>query len=43
MQNKMTADDMATFQMGMHPALTVSPVAYQISKTAEMAVKELKK
>ena len=40
---KMTADDMATFQMGTHPALTASPIAYQISNAAEMAVKELRK
>jgi len=40
---KMTANNMATFQMGTHPALTVSPITYQISNAAEMAVKELKK
>ena len=40
---KMTANNMATFQMGTHPALTASPVAYQISNAAEMAVKELRK
>ncbi|MCD4669290.1 MAG: FAD-dependent oxidoreductase [Actinomycetia bacterium] len=39
---KMTADDIATFQMGTHPALTASPVAYQISNAAEIAVKELR-
>ena len=39
---KMTADDIATFQMGTHPALTASPIAYQISNAAEMAVKELR-
>jgi len=39
---KMTADDIATFQMGTHPALTASPVAYQMSNAAEMAVKELR-
>jgi len=38
----MTADDIATFQMGTHPALTASPIAYQMSNAAEMAVKELK-
>ena len=38
---KMTADDIATFQMGTHPALTASPIAYQISNAAEMAVKQL--
>ena len=39
---KMTANDIATFQMGTHPALTASPVAYQVSNAAEMAVKKLK-
>ncbi len=39
---KMTADDIATFQMGTHPALTASPIAYQISNAAEMAVKKLR-
>jgi len=38
---RMTADDIATFQMGTHPALTASPIAYQISNAAEMAVKQL--
>jgi len=40
---RMTAYSMATFQMGTHPALTASPVAYQISNAAEMAIKELRK
>ena len=40
---KMTANDIATFQMGTHPALTASPIAYQVSNAAEMAVKELRK
>ena len=40
---KMTANNMATFQMGTHPVLTASPVAYQISNAAEMAIKELRK
>ena len=39
---KMTANDIATFQMGTHPALTASPIAYQVSNAAEMAVKKLK-
>ncbi|MDD3776848.1 MAG: FAD-dependent oxidoreductase [Actinomycetota bacterium] len=37
----MIADDISTFQMGTHPALTASPVAYQMSNAAEMAVKQL--
>ena len=40
---KMTANDIATFQMGTHPALTASPIVYQISNAAEMAVKEMRK
>ncbi len=39
---KMTANDIATFQMGTHPALTASPIAYQISNAAEMAVKKMR-
>jgi len=39
---KMTANDIATFQMGTHPALTASPIAYQVSNAAEMAVKKLR-
>jgi len=40
---RMTANDIATFQMGTHPALTASPIAYQISNAAEIAIKELRK
>jgi NADH oxidase (H2O2-forming) len=39
---RMIADDIATFQMGTHPALTASPIAYQISNAAEIAIKKLK-
>ncbi len=39
----MTADDIATFQMGTHPALTASPVAYQLVNAADMAIASLKK
>jgi len=28
--------------MGTHPALTASPIAYQISNAAEMAIKKMK-
>jgi NADPH-dependent 2,4-dienoyl-CoA reductase/sulfur reductase-like enzyme len=38
---QMTADDIAIFQMGTHPALTASPIAYQISNAAEMAIKQM--
>jgi NADPH-dependent 2,4-dienoyl-CoA reductase/sulfur reductase-like enzyme len=36
---RMTADDIATFQTGTHPALTASPIAYQLVNAAEMAIK----
>ncbi|MDD5622935.1 MAG: FAD-dependent oxidoreductase [Actinomycetota bacterium] len=39
---RMSANDIATFQMGTHPALTASPIAYQISNAAEIAIKELR-
>ncbi len=35
---KMTADDIAVFPMGTHPALTASPVAYQLTNAAEEAI-----
>jgi len=35
---RMTADDMATFQTGTHPALTASPIAYQLVNAAEVAL-----
>ncbi len=38
-QKKMTADDIATFQLGTHPAVTASPIAYQLVNAAEMAIK----
>ncbi len=37
---RMTADDIATFQTGTHPALTASPVAYQLVNAAEIAIGE---
>jgi len=37
-QNEMTADEVATFQMGTHPALTASPIVYQIVDAAERAL-----
>jgi pyruvate/2-oxoglutarate dehydrogenase complex dihydrolipoamide dehydrogenase (E3) component len=36
-QQRMTAEDIATFQTGTHPALTASPVAYQFVNAAESA------
>ena len=35
---RMTADDIATFQTGTHPALTASPIAYQFVNAAEAAI-----
>jgi len=37
-QNEMTADEVATFQMGTHPCLTASPMSYQIVNAAEQAL-----
>ncbi len=39
---RMTADEIATFQTGTHPALTASPIAYQLVNAAEMAIRETK-
>ena len=41
-QKKMTADDIATFQLGTHPAVTASPIAYQLVNAAEMALTKMK-
>jgi NADH oxidase (H2O2-forming) len=40
-QKKMTADDIATFQLGTHPAVTASPIAYQLVEAAEIAIKSM--
>ncbi len=40
--HKMTADDMAKFEMGTHPALTSSPIMYPIVNAACKAVIPLK-
>jgi NADH oxidase (H2O2-forming) len=37
-QAEMSADQIATFQMGTHPLLTASPVAYQVVNAAEIAL-----
>ncbi|MDY6895276.1 MAG: FAD-dependent oxidoreductase [Thermotogota bacterium] len=42
-EKKMTAEDLATLQVGTHPALTASPIAYQIVNAAEDAVHSLRK
>jgi len=40
-QAEMNADQIATFQMGTHPLLTASPVAYQVVNAAEMALQKM--
>ncbi|HAM62280.1 MAG TPA: pyridine nucleotide-disulfide oxidoreductase, partial [Erysipelotrichaceae bacterium] len=39
---KATADDLALFQAGTHPALTASPIAYQLVNAAESALLKLR-
>ncbi len=39
---RMTADDIATFQTGTHPALTASPIAYQLVNAAEIAIGKMR-
>jgi pyruvate/2-oxoglutarate dehydrogenase complex dihydrolipoamide dehydrogenase (E3) component len=39
---RMTADDIATFQTGTHPALTASPISYQLVNAAEIAIQAKK-
>lgn len=41
-QRRMTAEDVAMFQTGTHPALTASPIAYQFVNAAEAAVAALR-
>jgi len=36
-QRRMTAEDIAVFQTGTHPALTASPISYQLVNAAEAA------
>jgi NADH oxidase (H2O2-forming) len=40
-QAEMNADQIATFQMGTHPLLTASPVAYQVVNAAEIALGQM--
>ena len=40
-QGGMTAYDLALFQMGTHPALTASPIVYQLVNAAELAIKAM--
>jgi pyruvate/2-oxoglutarate dehydrogenase complex dihydrolipoamide dehydrogenase (E3) component len=41
-QKRMTADDIATFQIGTHPAVTASPIAYQLVNAAEVALTKIR-
>jgi NADH oxidase (H2O2-forming) len=41
-QARLHADEIATFQMGTHPALTASPIAYQLVNAAEQALVQMK-
>jgi NADPH-dependent 2,4-dienoyl-CoA reductase/sulfur reductase-like enzyme len=43
LHHRTTADDIATFQMGTHPALNASPVVYQLVNAAENALAGLYK
>ena len=40
-QRRMTAEDIATFQIGTHPALTASPISYHLVKAAEIALTQM--
>ena len=42
-QKRMTAEEIATFQMGTHPALTASPIAYPLVNAAEIAIAQMRK
>jgi NADPH-dependent 2,4-dienoyl-CoA reductase/sulfur reductase-like enzyme len=42
-QKRMTADDIATFQLGTHPAVTASPIAYQLVNAAELALTKMRR
>jgi NADH oxidase (H2O2-forming) len=41
-QNRMRANDIAIFQIGTHPAVTASPIAYPLVTAAEIAWKKMK-
>lgn len=40
-QRRMTAEDIALFQMGTHPALTASPIVYHLVNAAELAIAQM--
>jgi pyruvate/2-oxoglutarate dehydrogenase complex dihydrolipoamide dehydrogenase (E3) component len=41
-RQEMTVEVIALFPMGTHPALTASPIAYQITNAAEMAIQTMR-
>lgn len=41
-QKRMVAEDIAMFQMGTHPALTASPIAYHLANAAEIAISRMR-
>ena len=41
-QSRMTAEQIAVFQMGTHPLLTASPIVYPLVGAAEMAIGEMR-
>ncbi len=41
-QKNMRADEIVLFRMGTHPALTTSPIAYQLVNAAEIACQTLR-
>jgi pyruvate/2-oxoglutarate dehydrogenase complex dihydrolipoamide dehydrogenase (E3) component len=41
-QNRMTAEDICMFQMGTHPVLTSSPIAYPLVNAAESALGQMR-
>ena len=41
-QKRMTVEDIATFQIGTHPELTSSPIAYPLVNAAEMAISKMR-
>jgi NADPH-dependent 2,4-dienoyl-CoA reductase/sulfur reductase-like enzyme len=40
-QKKQTADEIAMFQLGTHPAVTASPISFPLVNAAEMALKKM--
>lgn len=41
-QHKMRADEICSFQIGTHPMLTTSPIAYQIVNAAQIAIMKIR-